>query len=228
MPRLCFISDTHEKHGKLTQAIIAARPDVLVHCGDLTEEGYFDALCKFAEWCSMLKRKEYIGDAVAIAGNHDLTLDGRQVGAATAETARSILTRAGIRYLEDSGTRVAGLRFWGSPWTPRFGEGWCFQINDDAEDERIFARVPKCDVLITHGPPYGIRDIGPTGKSVGSVGLRMALDRAEPRVHAFGHVHRGAGITFAGGTLYVNAASCDEQQRAVNPPVIIDLEPKGG
>lgn len=68
MTRLCFISDTHEQHRQLTQAIIAARAQVLVHSGDFTGRGHLDKIRDFAEWCEMLIRKDYVesGERVGI------------------------------------------------------------------------------------------------------------------------------------------------------------------
>ncbi len=73
--RLAFISDTHEQHGATTQALIAAKADVVVHCGDFTGKGDPAKIEAFGEWCAMLVRKGYTRHVVAIAGNHELTLD---------------------------------------------------------------------------------------------------------------------------------------------------------
>jgi hypothetical protein len=44
-------------------------------------------------------------------------------------------------------------------------------------------------------------------------------------VHAFGHIHEGAGTDVRDGVTYVNASICDERYRPVNPARVVDLEP---
>ena len=55
------------------------------------------------------------------------------------------------------------------------------------------------DILITHGPPQGLHDevdevySGP--RNVGCPHLRRAIERIRPRLHVFGHIHEGHGVT---------------------------------
>jgi Icc-related predicted phosphoesterase len=57
--------------------------------------------------------------------------------------------------------------------------------------------------MVTHGPPYGVRD--------GHIGneelLVHVVDRIRPRFHIFGHYHGGHGVT-EGRTTFINAALC--------------------
>ena len=54
---------------------------------------------------------------------------------------------------------------------------------------------PAIDIMLTHGPPYGILDrTVRTKENVGCQNLRKAVQRCKPRLHAFGHVHEGWGI----------------------------------
>ena len=233
MTRLCFISDTHELHAQLTQSIAAARPDVLVHCGDFTGIGALPAVRSFADWCAMLVAKGYAGQVVCIAGNHDLSFDQThpKSNPAIAATARAILAGAGITYLQDSDAEIEGLAFWGSPWTRRFYD-WAFQIDTPAQDEAIHERIPLgVDILVTHGPPCGIRDLVPRGEHIGSEALANHGAARHPRIHAFGHYHGGYGITLGAAehrngarTLHVNASTCTEAYKPTNQPIVVDLE----
>jgi Icc-related predicted phosphoesterase len=46
------------------------------------------------------------------------------------------------------------------------------------------------DVLVTHGPPYGILDVTYENLTVGCEELAIAVkDRIKPRLHVFGHIH---------------------------------------
>lgn len=252
MVRLAFVSDTHALHGRLTSAIIEAHADILVHCGDFTANEPARKLTEigsFADWCEMLLRKKRVKHIVAIAGNHDEWFDPtcpetRKRGDENLpETCRNRFKNAGITYLQDSGDIVGGLVFWGTPWTGRFYD-WAFQIDSPSQDEFHFGRIPervqwrhrdghreearRIDVLVTHGPPYGIRDLarrGPLGlqtEHVGSPALLRTLDRVRPRICAFGHMHDHYGMTvLPSGIICLNAAIAS---RPLNRPIIIDLE----
>jgi Calcineurin-like phosphoesterase len=57
---------------------------------------------------------------------------------------------------------------------------------------------PLIDIVMTHGPPFGILDNvvggGPFMKtSVGCKHLLRAVKRCKPRLHVFGHIHEGWG-----------------------------------
>lgn len=49
------------------------------------------------------------------------------------------------------------------------------------------------DIMITHGPPLGIRDTTHRGDQVGCRHLRRAVGRCKPKLHVFGHIHESAG-----------------------------------
>lgn len=49
------------------------------------------------------------------------------------------------------------------------------------------------DIMITHGPPLGIRDTTRRGEDVGCKHLRRAVGRCKPKLHVFGHIHESAG-----------------------------------
>lgn len=90
----------------------------------------------------------------------------------------------------------ARLRLFASPLTPRLGN-WGFQY--DRSNPRKWVIPPitptgdgTVDVVMTHGPPRGIRDgtriMGQGGVMAGAgcAGLLAAVERARPRVHCFG------------------------------------------
>ena len=48
------------------------------------------------------------------------------------------------------------------------------------------------DVLITHGPPAGHRDLTKAGHNAGCVELLQTVElRVKPLFHIFGHIHEG-------------------------------------
>ncbi|PLB55224.1 40S ribosomal protein S8e [Aspergillus steynii IBT 23096] len=131
---------------------------------------------------------------------------------------------AGIRYLEE-GTREfrlstgARVRVYASPYTPEFCE-WAFayERGEDRYDAAKGARnpvptfPPGVDVMLTHGPPYGILDqVVPGHESVGCEHLYRAAERAKPRLHVFGHIHEGYGARrFEWSTHNRSMIQCDE------------------
>lgn len=53
---------------------------------------------------------------------------------------------------------------------------------------------PAVDIMLTHGPPYGVYDkVVPSGSHVGCENLLKATTRAKPRLHVFGHIHEAYG-----------------------------------
>lgn len=52
---------------------------------------------------------------------------------------------------------------------------------------------PAVDILMTHGPPKYILDGVAGGNNGGCEHLRRAVRRGKPRLHYFGHIHRGWG-----------------------------------
>ncbi len=219
--RLVCLSDTHGRHGRFE----VPDGDVLVHAGDGTRRGTRDEVASFADWLATLPHRHKL----VIAGNHD-ALFQRDPAAA-----RALVAAAGATYLEDSGVTIDGVRFWGSPWQPWF-LGMAFNLRRGAPLRARWDLVPAhTDVLVTHGPPYGVRDrvTKPAGRLLallfgqgahaGCRDLAAAVERLQPQVHVFGHIHEGYGVETRGGTTYANAATCDVRYRPVNPPLVIDV-----
>jgi Icc-related predicted phosphoesterase len=73
---------------------------------------------------------------------------------------------------------------------------------------KLYAKIPDdVDILVTHGPPYGILDCLPgNANHAGCPQLLEAVARLKPKLHVFGHVHGAHGMEISGETLFVNAA----------------------
>ncbi len=205
--RLVLISDTHRRHGQLT----VPAGDVLVHAGDFSSGGRPQEIADFDAWLATQPH----ACKVVVAGNHDFLFE-RDPAAA-----RALLGHA--TYLEDSGATIGGLRFWGSPWQPRFFD-WAFNLDRGAPLAAKWALIPDgVDVLVTHGPPHAILDRTLRGEPVGCEELAKALPRIRPRLHVFGHIHEAHGTLEREGTVFVNASSCDVRERPVHAPIVVDL-----
>ncbi|KAI1451864.1 Metallo-dependent phosphatase, partial [Annulohypoxylon moriforme] len=200
------ISDTHNCTVKLPKG------DVLIHCGDLTNQGSFSELKKQVTW---LEKADFECKLV-IAGNHDLTLDtdffeqyGDYFHNNTPQNpvdCQNLLTHSKpLIYLQHSGqviklTSPSGPRttfnVFGSPYIPSCGK-WAFQYprSDSTTAESIWNDIPlNTDILITHGPARTHRDESRHRESVGCESLRQAMWRVRPRLALCGHVHEARGV----------------------------------
>lgn len=217
--------------------------DLLIIAGDLTARDEYEQHFEFEDWLLLQNYKM----KVVIAGNHDgfLVKNGKHMF-------------AGAEYLEDSGFEYEyeeeieeehkfkgmisykvkrKLKIWGSPWTPEFYD-WHFMKKRGPELKEVWDKIPlDTDILITHGPPYGVLDKvdissrGDEFKHAGCEELRLALERVKPRLHVFGHIHEEGGkqLLFKHqgfNTICVNASIMDEDYNPIHQPIRIILEEK--
>lgn len=206
--RLICLADTHGQHANITVPV----GDVFVHAGDLTAHSTPHDLSDFFAWMAAQSHSAKI----VIAGNHDRLFESH------AKLARSLVPE-GITYLQDSGCQVGGIRFWGTPVTPRFFD-WAFNRDRGADISRHWNMIPsEIDVLITHGPARGILDKDAYGVEAGCDDLRQRIETLHLKAHICGHMHAGYGQTMLGRTVMVNAAICDDGYRPLRKPIIVDL-----
>lgn len=205
--RVVCVSDTHCR----THHLPIPDGDILIHAGDMTMRGQDHEWERVNAWLGSLPHEH----KVVIPGNHDLSFESDP------HRTRAMLSEA-TEILIHEARKIAGLRFFGSPWSPEFC-GWAFGYTKDRA-WNIWNAVPGVtDVLITHGPPYGVRDQVRGGRSVGCPALRQTVDDVRPRLHVFGHIHEGAGVSDIGDTTFINAAQLDERYQPVQGPVVIDV-----
>lgn len=134
---------------------------------------------------------------------------------------RSLLSNATV--LINEGIEIQGLRIWGSPVTPLYGGA--FGLSSAEDRRRLYAQIPEdTDILVTHGPPYGILDS--TSDSGVHSGCRELLDvvvRLKPRLHVFGHVHGAYGIFQTDDTVFVNAALLGRHGDIDKAPIVLRI-----
>lgn len=171
----------------------------------------------FAAWLDA--QEERYGAVLWIAGNHDFVLqESKKLGPSLPGT-----------YLEDSGAEIGGVRFWGSPWSPRFKE-WAFMQDDADLGSGPYALIPDdTDVLISHGPPRGCCDftVVYAEEHVGSVALRERALEVKPRYIVCGHIHEAYGSAGLGEapdvTSIFNVSINDLNYEPTNQPVVLEL-----
>ena len=84
--------------------------------------------------------------------------------------------------------------------------------------------IPRnVDILITHMPPFGIRDTNSGMVKSGCKDLaKIVTERIQPRIHVFGHIHESHGWEVHRNTLFINAASRRPKSKVLNSPIIVD------
>ncbi len=205
--RLVCLSDTHNRHRRVQ----VPDGDLLVHAGDFTIQGTAEETAEFNAWLGTLPHRHKI----VIAGNHEFLFEHEPL------RARELLTNA--LYLEDAAAVINGLRIWGSPWQPEFGD-LAFNLPRGEWIAAKWKLIPaETDILITHGPVYGHVDVVKGGRHVGCRDLLDAVRRVRPRLHVAGHIHQAYGRSEADGTRFVNAAICNESYEPVNAPIVVEL-----
>lgn len=214
--KVVALSDTHTYHADVT----VPEGDLLLFAGDLTERGEPSKVVSFMEWFASLPHKY----KVMIAGNHDLLFEREP------ETARAIMKAyPEIHYLEGEllELEVEGrkLKIYGEPNTPSFGYGWAFNVDSPRSKELWAAAPTDIDILLTHGPPRGLRDavprFGPNAEyrieHVGSGSQRNFIRRSRVKHVVCGHIHEGHGVERYEGVAIHNVSIMDERYWPANP-----------
>lgn len=211
--KIILISDTHGKR------VVPPDGDMIIHGGDVSNVGKNHEIIYFLDWFSNLPHKYKI----CIAGNHDFGFQNKPM-----ELKAILKDYPSVIYLQDSGIEIEGIKIWGSPWTPVFFN-WAFMY-DREDGEAIWSKIPNdTNILITHGPPYGIMDLVNNDlnndRHVGCHHLLKKLDDLKDlKLHVFGHIHDQRGELYNGKT-FINASVLTDEYRYWNlEPFIFNYE----
>jgi Icc-related predicted phosphoesterase len=209
--RIITISDTHCKHHELTKDLeMLGYEDetMIVHAGDCTNVGKEHELTNFLDWFSDLPFKY----KVFIAGNHDFCFE-------VIDDIPQRYKDKGVVYLMDKMVEIGGLKVYGSPWQPTF-YNWAFNVNRGDAIAKKWENIPEgLDLLITHGPVFGILDDTYTGMRVGCEELYKKVVQIKPKYFICGHIHYGYGMKVMEDTTYINASSLGENYNYTNKPI---------
>jgi Icc-related predicted phosphoesterase len=233
--KIIAISDTHSKHRELTEDIKKLGPvDVLIHAGDITAKGELSTLNDFNQWCLELKRLGLVKEIIATFGNHELKdhFKNTPTGLQQRESAKDYILLLDEEYVYD------GVKFYGCPWTRRFFN-WQYMIDSDNQAHEIYKKIPKdVDVLIVHGPPYGILDevsrlqwsaeAGCTVSAIEYTGCKTIIEyieKIQPMYYICGHIHEQYGLLnkSSSQTKFINASSLDDKYQYTHKPIVFEL-----
>lgn len=224
--RIVYFSDTHGHHTNLD----IPDGDLLVCGGDFTDKGTIPEALKFMSWFNAQPHLYKI----LIAGNHDICLDYRR------NKPHHLVEKVFSEYIGDgelnhylvnNGCEIDGIKFWGSPYTPKYGDHWVFEMERGQKLHENWSKIPEdTEVLITHGPPALILDIynyGANQENIGDADLRYHAERVKPGLHLFGHVHESRGFIIEDNTTYINGSIKVDNSYELNSAFVIDYEPNG-
>lgn len=207
--KIVAISDTHRKY----RQVRVPDGDVLIHSGDV-DLWNGDDVFDFCEWFEAQPHSYKI----LVPGNHDKVAFEKEM--------IKRMFNGDMNYLVDSGCTIEGKVFWGSPYTPVF-MNWFFMANRGDDIKKHWDKMPEnVDVLVTHGPPYGILDevlVGYGDHHKGCEELLKRVMEVKPKVHIFGHIHCGYGVEIVKKIKFVNASVLDEDYQIHNDPVVIEV-----
>ncbi len=209
--KIIFISDTHGQHTNLQLPKLDTEKTMLIHTGDISKMGKEDEIIDFLNW---FKIQDYTYK-IFIAGNHDFLFEMNPT------LAESFIPTNCI-YLNNSFVEIEGIKIWGSPITPRFYD-WAFNCDRGEKIRKYWDQIPyDTDILLTHGPAYGILDQTKHGLLVGCEELIRVIEKTKPKIHAFGHIHEAYGKANNTDTIFINASVLDIRYQLVNKPFLID------
>ena len=215
MDRITFISDSHTKHKQIEKDLPGG--NIIIHSGDISSMGYKYEIDDFCKWFDNLN----YDIKIFIAGNHDFLFERNPN-----ESYKIINSYKNIKYLEDSLVIVNDIKIWGSPWQPEF-YNWAFNLpkNGIKLAEKWNNIPPDIDILITHGPPFGHLDMVINENiSLGCQLLENRIEKINPKIHVFGHIHSGYGYKFYNNTHYINASVLDEKYQYTQQPITIEWD----
>lgn len=243
--KIVHISDTHRYH----KDVIVPECDVLIHSGDIGGRTGYGELEDFLKWFEEQPAKLKLW----IAGNHDHILSteridrqnsdiGRRVAEVEYKEAMDLLSKSTAKYLNNTEYVYEGTKFYGSPYTPSFHkQNWVFNADRGKEIAKEWAKIPSdVNVLITHGPPYGMLDIIPEAfKSSpdedvhrGCVDLMDVIKKRlnHLKLHCFGHIHEGPNgnitswVSRKHSVMFSNGSILDNNYELTNiRPLIITI-----
>ena len=205
------ISDTHCRHRSLR----LPKGEVLLHAGDISSRSSRPEIEDFLDWLGKLP----FAHKVFIAGNHDFFFE-RQTEALIRQ-----LLPPGVHYLKDEAVVVDGVKIWGSPYTPWFYR-WAFNKRRGEPLARHWSKIPPdTDILLTHGPVYGILDQLLNEQHAGDKDLLRKVVEIKPKVHVCGHIHEAYGSVKRQGIRFINACVLNERYELANKPISFELLP---
>lgn len=203
--RVMQVVATSDLHGVLPTI---PRCDLLLIAGDVCP--YWNHDLVFQEhWLrtdfNMWLKKVPARKVVMTPGNHDWLF----------ERAPDDVPELACSVLIDEQIEFEGYTIFGTPWQRRF-HNWAFNLDQRELDDK-YRKMPKSDIIVAHGPPYGFGDLTER-EYVGSKGFVQRIIETEPILVVFGHIHTGYGTWRFGSSSLANVSLLNDEYQQVNKP----------
>lgn len=216
MLKIVCISDSHCQMNKIT---LPNGGDILFHAGDHTYRGTISEISQaMKDLKQQAKDYKYI---VTIAGNHDWLQEHNPI------LMKQICEDNGIILLNHESIEIEGYKIFGSGYTPEF-HSWALNVPRGEPLRSKWAEIPEdTEILLSHGPTFGILDLTPRGEHAGCEELYKRVWQL-PKLthHIFGHLHLNHGKKKIQHITFINASSCTEDYRPTNKPITFSLKDK--
>ncbi len=172
--RLILGSDLH---GYLPKHI--PRGDVLILAGDIlpADDAQGFVFRKLNPWL----KNAPVKNIVLTWGNHDW------------HALNDLVSVYYAIVLVEQSVEIGGIKIYGSPWSLPFRR-WAWMAPESTL-EKIYRDIPDdINIIISHSPPYGIRDEASDGRLCGSHSLLNRMKALpELKLLVCGHIHEARG-----------------------------------
>ncbi len=182
--KILAVTDIHGQFSDLSP-LLEERFELVLIAGDITNFG------SLGEAKEILREYTQIAPVLFVPGNCDPTslLSVDQVGEA--------------EMIHGRGIEIKGLRFAGLGGATISPFNTYIEFTEDQIKEALKG-IGEVDVMISHSPPFGVRDQALSGLNIGSKALRKFILERKPVVVVVGHIHEARGYEKLGETIIVN------------------------
>jgi Icc-related predicted phosphoesterase len=204
------MSDTHDTYQDISM-LVPEGTDIVFITGDVTYHGKPEELNRLKyQLKKILSNKAK--HVVMTVGNHEKGCETNP------QLWIDSMKEIGVKLLMHEAIEVEGYKIFGSPWTPWFG-GWAYNYYRVAGYLKWQDIPVDTEILLTHGPPYGILD-DVHGENVGCVNLfnKINSDLPNLRYHLFGHIHETHGEKEYRGITFINSSIMNGNYKFANKP----------
>jgi predicted phosphodiesterase len=224
--KIVMISDTHADHRSLT----IPDGDILIHAGDWTCFGHREHATDFNDWLGTLPHPYKI----VVNGNHENNSIWKHETPTILSNAIFLCQSSARLSIREKEVTIFGTDFfWPTAHCPH---------------PFLSSIPPDVDILLCHGPPYGLADGGKGCEYLqkkclalaygaeavkGVEGIEEVISRAGGPVGAdggslrlvvSGHIHYAYGVdTSHPGLTVVNASSCGGARKVVHDPIVLEI-----
>ncbi len=211
--KIIFFSDSNGHHRKMN----VPAGDMLICAGNFTINSGKEETQDFMSW--FLEQKHNY--KIIVSGGQDRMFDRMLEPNPPLwyiNLMQDYFRLGALHHLINNATRIIqNITFFGSP-SFRSQSLAAHAMYNHVHAYHTWNNIPLCDILITHGAPYGYCDRRLDGVNMGDAALTERLAHINPRLHLFGSVREGRGLRQTSETVFVNGSvTNDDKELVANP-----------